>query len=421
MDRGQLACSAEYGGYGFRPAVPGGGFGDAFLAAAGGKQCLVKRDDGRFQFEPLPTIASGVEILTQPDSADYALQPFPQTLHRSSSTPTIRKAEVVEPHLPFAKIQLPPPTPVGLASCATTAATDGNRQEEEALREQLDNFAFCPPDRVEMTRQKESMRASAVFGKASGAALLEGNDRLRGKLLDVGQSFVGFDRQVEDDTRRRRATELQRLGEIHEGLARLERALNVEIKRRIEISKSSHRTCEHVLGDMLGRVQSKLIERFEHLTHSIESLQGRCLTLERGMQQFRGELPSKLQVETASLVRGLQDLGQDFEVDRRRRSEQDAYFLRVISEAEHGVDVRMESELIGLERRAETLQQLSEDFAAPNAERETAQEAVLQDIVTMKTAFAREKKVRQQTDDEVVQAINEYTGALHRSIGTANR
>jgi len=53
---------------------------------------------------------------------------------------------------------------------------------------------------------------------------------------------------------------------------------------------------------MLQRLQSNILVRIEKLAASIESLTLRCTALEKGIGQFRGELPSKLQVDTAALL-----------------------------------------------------------------------------------------------------------------------
>merc|ERR1719247_3392038 len=59
-------------------------------------------------------------------------------------------------------------------------------------------------------------------------------ERLRSKLLEVGQRFVGFDKVVEEDTVQRKATERQRLQAVQEGLLKLEQAMNFEISRRVD-------------------------------------------------------------------------------------------------------------------------------------------------------------------------------------------
>jgi hypothetical protein len=88
----------------------------------------------------------------------------------------------------------------------------------------------------------------------------------------------------------------------------------------------------------------------------LQSLFERCSTLERGIQQLRGELPTKHQVESTALVRSIRDFAQELESDRKQRLDQDNLFLRLIQESEHSTDQRMQHELEMLERRAEALE-----------------------------------------------------------------
>merc|ERR1719464_26993 len=97
-------------------------------------------------------------------------------------------------------------------------------------------------------------------------------ERLRNKLVDVGHRFVGFDKVVEDDTTKRRQCEVQRLATAQEGLAKLEKAMNSEIKRRVDSNKQVQFLTEQMANDMLERLQSNIMARIEKLAASIESL-----------------------------------------------------------------------------------------------------------------------------------------------------
>merc|ERR1719247_3861732 len=155
----------------------------------------------------------------------------------------------------------------------------------------------------------------------------ESVDKLRGKLLDLGSSFVGFDKVVEQDTFRRRQVEQQRIQEVLDGLARLEKAVDVEIRRRIDMNKATEDGMEKLLSDMLNTIQGRILQRFDRICQSMETLFERCSTLERGIQQLRGELPTKHQVESNHLVHSIRELTQDFDNDRKQRSDQANLFL----------------------------------------------------------------------------------------------
>mmetsp|Transcript_137203 Transcript_137203/g.242588 ORF Transcript_137203/g.242588 Transcript_137203/m.242588 type:complete len:417 (-) Transcript_137203:80-1330(-) len=256
---------------------------------------------------------------------------------------------------------------------------------------------------------------------ADGAESEATLERLRGKLLEMGSSFVGFDKVVEKDTVRRRQAEHQRVQEVLDGLARLEKRFNVEIKRRLEANTSSQEVMEKLLSDMLSRVQGRILHRFELLSQSMESLFGRLVTLERGIQQFKGELPSNLQVETASLFQAIREITNNFEDDRRQRSETDQFLFRRLEESDCNVDARVEQELAALERCAEAVQMELEEFSA-DADTPIPSKWVglLENLAQLRGGIAKEAQRRETVDDQVVQAINQYTSALQRTLSMSN-
>lgn len=91
----------------------------------------------------------------------------------------------------------------------------------------------------------------AVRGPAEKAS---DREKLRNKLVDVGQRFIGFDKAVEEDTIKRRTNEVKRLKEAHEGANKLEKALNCEIKRRVDANKQVQGLTEHLANDMLDKL-----------------------------------------------------------------------------------------------------------------------------------------------------------------------
>lgn len=243
-------------------------------------------------------------------------------------------------------------------------------------------------------------------------------DKLRGKLLDLGSSFVGFDKVVEEDTMRRRQLEAERVQEVLDGLARLEKAVDVEIRRRMEVNKDVEENVQKLFSQRFDAMQSRILQKFEGLDESVRALSDRCCTLERGFQQLKGELPTKHQVETNHLVHAIKDLGDAFENDRRQAIDQDKSFLRQIQESGDSVDHKMTQDLEQLERRAEAIKAAIEEF---DLEAEVPQlvgsrAKILEETDRVRALIIAEERQRERTDDDVVQAINEYTNALHRSL-----
>lgn len=250
-------------------------------------------------------------------------------------------------------------------------------------------------------------------------------DRLRNKLVDVGQRFVGFDKVVESDTIKRRQAEKGKLQAVQEGVMKLERALNAEIKRRVEANKQVQSLTESLANDMLERLQSRIIVRIEKLASSIESLTFRCTALEKGISQFRGELPSKLQVDTAALVKEISELRRHMETDRRSRIERDTALLRRLAEMEthesEQFDRGMEAYRVAADQLKTEIDNLARTEEVSDSRTEKFRAFILEEIAGMKNTLAVSAQAREQTDDEIVQAMNQYTNALQKGLNTANQ
>lgn len=253
-------------------------------------------------------------------------------------------------------------------------------------------------------------------------------ERLRNKLVDVGQRFIGFDKAIEEDTVKRRSNEVQRLAAASENVIKLEKAMNCEIKRRVEANKQVHQLTEHLANDMLERLQSNILVRVEKLAISIESLTQRCTALEKAIATFKGELPSKLQVDTACLVKALSALQKQADIDRQQRIQRDTVLLRRLAEMDsheaaqleksladqQRVFQRTKNEIDGLARQAEM------EKADSEARTDKFRTFILEEIAGMKKTLVVAAQARSQTDDEIVQAMTQYTHALQKGLQAAN-
>jgi len=263
--------------------------------------------------------------------------------------------------------------------------------------------------------------AHLSFNSARGASGDHGSDKLRSKLVDVGQRFIGFDKIVEEDTILRKGTEQKRIDDAKTGLMKLEKALNVEIKRRVEANKTVQEMTETLANNMLDRLQSKILARIEKLTQSLDSLTTRCGALESGIQQFKGELPTKLSVDTAALIKEINTLRNAMEGDKKHRNERDTAYLRRIAEVEYGIDSKFESGFAIMEEQTQSLKQ---EIASLSRTDESSEEQfrafILEEVAALKNSLSLAAQAREQTDDEIVQAINQYTNALHKGLRAAN-
>jgi len=264
----------------------------------------------------------------------------------------------------------------------------------------------------------DSSRGGAGGGKN------EARDRLRNKLIDVGQRFVGFDKAIEGDTVKRKNQDMQKVSTAQEGLWKLEKAMNSEIKRRVDANKQVQGMTEQLANDMLERLQSNILLRVEKLAASIETLTLRCTALEKGISQFRGELPSKLQVDTAALVKEINEMRRQMDLDRKARIERDTVLLRRLAEMESAEAAQFDSgnaQLISAtDQMRNEVDRMNRTEELSDSRTEKFKSFILEEIAGMKNTLVMSAQTREQTDDEIVQAMNQYTNALQKGLHAAN-
>eukprot|EP00971_Amphidinium_carterae_P216642 4300617-Amphidinium_carterae.1 len=235
-------------------------------------------------------------------------------------------------------------------------------------------------------------------------------DRLRGMLLEVGSSFIGFDKAVEDGAQRMRTRRQEQIDEVQAGLHRIEKTLTAEIQDRAEWAKSIRENVERSLDTMRCSLHNKLAERSQQLGKHLAELTDRCSMLECGIRQFKGEAPSKLQVETTALWQEARTLQAALEASAVECLDKDAHLLQQIAEADHKVDCRMAQELTLLERQLEVLQQQFEDFtSSEETTRASTENSILKRLQEVDEDLKAETRCRERADDDLVKAINRYT------------
>merc|ERR1719464_1568975 len=132
---------------------------------------------------------------------------------------------------------------------------------------------------------------------------------------------------------KRRHGEIQKLATAQEGLAKLEKAMNCEIKRRVDSNKQVQCLTEQMANDMLERLQSTIMARIEKLAASIESLTLRC----------------------TALVKEMNELKRHAEDDRKSRIQKDTQLLRRVAEMESAEAVQFETASTLLEHQVREL------------------------------------------------------------------
>merc|ERR1719446_1556984 len=97
----------------------------------------------------------------------------------------------------------------------------------------------------------------------------------------VSDKFSGFERQMDMETRARKETDETLVNNLRDNIARLEKTLNSEIKRRVEANKALQGMFEAQMATVQDKLEAGLMERLDQLQGAVDSLNDRVDSVEK--------------------------------------------------------------------------------------------------------------------------------------------
>lgn len=243
------------------------------------------------------------------------------------------------------------------------------------------------------------------------------NEKLRGKLINVGERFIGFDSLVRDDAIKRKSVDERKYQELTEKLANLERSVNAEIKRRLDASKTLQMMIEQMANDMFDRLQKKVQRHIDRLALQIDDLNTRSGDVVRGIQEMKGDIPNKLESDARMLTEELNRLKGQVDLEKQSTLEKDSVLSRRAAEVEYSVDKRFESESSLVEEQFNLIRKgIDELTRADTAVEDQFRGFTLEEMSTLKNGLVLCSQARESSDDEIINAINSYTNSLQKIL-----
>lgn len=241
-------------------------------------------------------------------------------------------------------------------------------------------------------------------------------ERLKVTLEGIEDRFVGFEKILEDGSQRRKTNDDQKYQELRERIIHLEKALNVEIKRRVEANTQLQQATERMANEMLTRTQNKLFKKIEKLVTSFESLVRRCEALETSIQQSRGEVPTKIETDCLALKRTVSELWEVFQSRSRQDVDKEKQLNARIGEIEKATSLKLENERQAKAENLETLKRSLERFSrCDETTKVEFKEFIVSELNSLRSTLKMISETREQADDEIVEGINEYAAALEKA------
>ncbi|GIL59437.1 hypothetical protein Vafri_14118 [Volvox africanus] len=237
------------------------------------------------------------------------------------------------------------------------------------------------------------------------------------KLEHVTERFAGLWTDLEQEKQNKRMQESTRFSLLQESLQRIEKSVEAEVKRRAESDKQlqSHFEAE------IKTLQERQVQQFQDLQlalkSAVESLNQRITDLHSLVRDERDARRSDIEHLATNLVGKVNECVAAIDEERNGRVQEQTVAMKRIGEDLMLLSQRLDIEKTSRETELSALRsEVHDAIGNRNLTDDQFKGAVLDEVAALKAALALEREERIAEDDEIVQAVNDYTKALQEGL-----
>jgi len=242
------------------------------------------------------------------------------------------------------------------------------------------------------------------------------------KLSALSERFSGFERQMEMETKARKDTEENALNSVKDNVARLEKTLNAEIKRRVEANKALQGMFESQMATVQDKLEAVFLERFDQLHSAVDGINDRMGIVEKDFMQSREQYIRDIEDKSTMVVKDVATLQSFFQNERADRKERETLVAAKIRDLEARTAERIASLQQMCEEKYVILhEELLESKRVREDNDKTFQDYIIEEVASLKNGLVVESQTREKADDDIVSALNHYTKALQEALRVVNQ
>mmetsp|Transcript_18029 Transcript_18029/g.36118 ORF Transcript_18029/g.36118 Transcript_18029/m.36118 type:complete len:263 (-) Transcript_18029:74-862(-) len=243
----------------------------------------------------------------------------------------------------------------------------------------------------------------------------------KAKLDAVIGTFQSFDTTMRIGTRQRREKDEHRVAELRVTMGEMEKTLGAEVKRRVEMNKSVQAWCEQQIARVRAEFEAAIEERAVKIHDRLEVLSDRITDLNERFEEEKVRIPADIERRGRELAAMLAAFQAEFEVEKRERLEREGRIEKLLDDQEHEAARRFEEERTAREERYIELARIIDVNEKSRIKADGKfQNVVREELQSLHNKVAIEAQVREREDDEIVEALNRYTGKLQASLQIIN-
>lgn len=244
-----------------------------------------------------------------------------------------------------------------------------------------------------------------------------GDARLR--LATLNERFSGFERQIDVEVKARREAEECHLIGLKDNIARLEKTLNSEIKRRVEANKALQGMFEAQMATVQDKLEAGLLERLDSLHNAVGTLNERVDAVEKDFTQAREQYIRDIEDKSAMVAKDAAGLQQTFQNERSDRKEREQMIISQLRDLDARTAERLEEEQKITDRKYEDIREHLDVAVKDDGDRQF-QDYILEEMAALKNGLVMETQIREQSDDEIVNALQHYTKTIQDALLIVN-
>merc|ERR1719453_2627476 len=136
------------------------------------------------------------------------------------------------------------------------------------------------------------------------------------------------------ETKARKDSEESALNAVRDNIARLEKTLNAEIKRRVEANKALQSVFEAQIATVQDKLEAVFLERFDQLHSAVDSLNDRMSVVEKDFSASREQYVRDIEDKNSLVAKDVSGLQNAFMNERSDRKERETLIAAKLREHE---------------------------------------------------------------------------------------
>jgi hypothetical protein len=161
--------------------------------------------------------------------------------------------------------------------------------------------------------------------------------------------------------------------------------------------------------------------RMTEISRSLEALSTRLAAVESDFGIEREKYIAEISEKTAVVSRDIYVMQNLINKDRLDNADVEAQFVKRIAELDLKHETELRSSCFAVEKRLTSLRDSISDYRSERDKGDQKFQAfVLEEIAGFKNSLVIETQSREQSDDDIIRALNHYTKALQDALRLVN-